>query len=413
MTGLRTMMSVGDFDLARLIWPVEPEAFFRDTWEKRPLALARTDRRYYAGLFAPHEVDALIYFTRPRFFGADDPRQPASPVVRGLDADGRSPSNPNEPGLLALRHMQAQGKTILVHSLQERSAAVAALCRSLEMTLCHPVHVNLYLTPRGTQGFGPHFDDCDVFIVQIDGFKHWRLYGPEQDLPLQGAHGDVPRERLTSPAQEVRLNSGDLLYLPRGHVHEAFTSQQASLHLTIGVEVFRWADLLASALACVSRQDVRFRQAVPPGLLGNSTAPEALRERFHEMLQLLADSAQLDGALANLAEQFINELRALPDGRFTQAPDAEHIDLDTVLDRRPGTICQVIDEGESVSVQFPGNRVRGPRQIAPALHFLAATAGGFTGRALPDNLSDNAKLILIRRLVREGLLTPRTPVASP
>jgi hypothetical protein len=32
------------FDLAKLIWPVESEAFFRDTWEKQPLAVPRRTR---------------------------------------------------------------------------------------------------------------------------------------------------------------------------------------------------------------------------------------------------------------------------------------------------------------------------------------------------------------------------------
>eukprot|EP00954_Amorphochlora_amoebiformis_P003993 310054-Amorphochlora_amoeboformis.AAC.1 len=37
---------------------------------------------------------------------------------------------------------------------------------------------NAYLTPSGTQGFAPHFDDVDVYILQLEGRKRWRLYPP-------------------------------------------------------------------------------------------------------------------------------------------------------------------------------------------------------------------------------------------
>ena len=35
-----------------------------------------------------------------------------------------------------------------------------------------------YLTPPGTQGFAPHYDDIEAFILQLEGKKHWRLYSP-------------------------------------------------------------------------------------------------------------------------------------------------------------------------------------------------------------------------------------------
>lgn len=35
-----------------------------------------------------------------------------------------------------------------------------------------------YLTPPGSQGFAPHYDDIEAFVVQLEGRKHWRLYNP-------------------------------------------------------------------------------------------------------------------------------------------------------------------------------------------------------------------------------------------
>jgi len=49
-----------------------------------------------------------------------------------------------------------------------------------------PTGCNCYLTPADSQGFSPHFDDIDAFILQLEGKKRWRVYAPrsqEEMLP--------------------------------------------------------------------------------------------------------------------------------------------------------------------------------------------------------------------------------------
>ena len=38
--------------------------------------------------------------------------------------------------------------------------------------------VGRYLTPAGTQGFAPHYDDIEAFLLQLEGSKHWKIYQP-------------------------------------------------------------------------------------------------------------------------------------------------------------------------------------------------------------------------------------------
>jgi ribosomal protein L16 Arg81 hydroxylase len=45
------------------------------------------------------------------------------------------------------------------------------------------VGANVYITPGGSQGLSPHHDDVEVFILQLEGEKHWRLYKPIEELP--------------------------------------------------------------------------------------------------------------------------------------------------------------------------------------------------------------------------------------
>lgn len=46
------------------------------------------------------------------------------------------------------------------------------------------LHFPSYLTPPGSQGFAPHYDDIEAFVVQLEGRKHWRLYNPRYSKKL-------------------------------------------------------------------------------------------------------------------------------------------------------------------------------------------------------------------------------------
>ncbi|HZV07150.1 MAG TPA: cupin domain-containing protein [Gemmataceae bacterium] len=401
-------MAEADFDLRKLLAPVEQEIFLRDYWEKQPLHLSRKKPGHYSALFSSADVDTVIAFTRPKFadasaFKPEVPRQ--SSFVQGWLADRHLPDNNQYPGIAELHAVYARGKTVVIMTMQQRWLPIALLCRKLESFFYCPVHANLYLTPAGAQGFDAHFDTHEVLVLQLEGHKHWRLYGPTRTLPMAGERFSVPREQL-GPVREIHLEPGDLLYIPRGHVHEAFTSEAASMHLTVGINVFRWADLLHEAIDSVTRRDERFRESVPSGLLGGGPAPADVAERFRELLDVLGGAARVDDAMRQLGDAFFGQMPVLPDSHFAAAPREEAIDLDTVLEKSPGAVCRVVQDGSWVTIEFPGGRVGGPLKIASALHFVAG-ADRFAVRELPDDLGGEAKLVLVRRLLRERLLLIR------
>jgi 50S ribosomal protein L16 3-hydroxylase len=67
-------------------------------------------------------------------------------------------------------------------------------------------------------GVGPHFDSYDVFLLQAEGQRRWRI-GKQKDLTLQTG---VPLKILANfaPEQEFVLDAGDMLYLPPMYAHE-------------------------------------------------------------------------------------------------------------------------------------------------------------------------------------------------
>jgi lysine-specific demethylase/histidyl-hydroxylase NO66 len=77
----------------------------------------------------------------------------------------------------------------------------------------------------GTQGFAPHWDDIEAFVLQLEGKKRWQVYAPrseEETLPRYSSR-DLSTEELGEPVLDVTLEPGDLLYFPRGWVRLSVT----------------------------------------------------------------------------------------------------------------------------------------------------------------------------------------------
>jgi hypothetical protein len=212
-----------EWDLPQLLRPIEAEAFMRDTWENQSLAVTRDDPAYFHDLFTLSDVDTVIAFTRPKFTEPGDFKPEGAPArnfIQGLLADDEMSPAVKYPNVAEVRRAFDRGKTIILTAMQYRWESVASLCRRLEERFGCPVHTNLYLTPPGSQGFDPHYDTHEVFVLQIEGNKHWRVYGAGRELPLPLETATFSRDQLGAPTLEAVLRPGDVLYLPRGHIHE-------------------------------------------------------------------------------------------------------------------------------------------------------------------------------------------------
>jgi ribosomal protein L16 Arg81 hydroxylase len=65
---------------------------------------------------------------------------------------------------------------------------------------------NVYYTPADSQGFAPHFDDVDVFVLQIEGKKHWKLYTPDKSEALpRYSSGNLDPADLPEPSHDIVL----------------------------------------------------------------------------------------------------------------------------------------------------------------------------------------------------------------
>lgn len=389
------------FDLDWLLHPITVPDFLRSGWEERPVLITRGIPDYFADLPGLDAVDELITATNNV---GSRPRSNVR-VVRS-DQTGKSSEldvllpDSRTPDIQAVYRAYHEGYSVVVNGLHHRSAVVADLSRGLEGVLHHPVGVNLYLTPPCAQGFMPHVDNHDVFILQLHGVKHWHVGTPPKELPLvsteQGATelGDFAKFILTP---------GDLLYLPRGFPHEAVTSESSSLHLTVGVHAYRWVDLMTEALGVLADDDVSLRGALPPGFLDGSLEPAHLGDLLTRLTSAIEEGSLAERAKLRLSKKLLMESKAVGSGHFRSLDAISSLTGQSVVVRNSSLFCRVRSDSEQARIEFATNFVAGPAILQPALRFVADRQR-FAVSEIPGPLSADEKLDLVSRLISEGLL---------
>jgi JmjC domain len=141
-----------------------------------------------------------------------------------------------------LTHELNSGATLVLDAVDELYEPLRALAEALELSFHERIQINAYASWKTSRGFDLHWDDHDVFILQVTGRKHWLIHGMTRPYPLAG---DPKEPKPTEPPLwDHILEAGDLLYIPRGFWHVAFPLNEPTLHLTVGVHNRAGLDLL-------------------------------------------------------------------------------------------------------------------------------------------------------------------------
>ena len=139
-------------------------------------------------------------------------------------------------------------------------------------------------------GVGPHFDSYDVFLLQAEGRRRWRI-GRQKDLSLRD---DVPLKILAhfEPEQEFVLEPGDMLYLPPRYAHDG-DAQGACMTYSIGFRAPSKGEIareLLLRLADDADDDATlYRDRDQPAVADSARLPEGLeafaKNALHALLQ--------------------------------------------------------------------------------------------------------------------------------
>lgn len=351
---------------------LEREVFRSPSGISPALGLWDLDRHGDALWSHRDRISEFLYFTN-RAQGVDPPRSAQNDLLR-----------------FAVTEF-SRGTTLVARRLGDLDPDLARLQRASEAALGCRVSINAYLTPPGGEGFLDHFDTHDTLILQVHGTKRWRLRNGGPTLPHRRQAVELDPDDLGPITEEFDLHCGGVLYLPRGVVHAARSTDDISLHLTLGLHPVLWSDVALEAVGLSAEIDSTLRSRA------EGEVPRSLLDRFGPELVARARERL---AVADIDERSKKSIMILRDA--FRRPFEEP----TIVRRDPLLPAAVVSDGSSVSIRFPGSLevgINAPVSCEPALRFIASTSDTFTVHDLPA-LSERSAAVLIRRLHEVGLL---------
>lgn len=276
-----------------LISPIKIETFFKEFWEQKPLLIQRNDpslATYYQSLFRLSDMNRICL--QGLYYGKD------VNVCRCINGKKKVLNKSGKVQFLQLRKDFDQKRaTIQFHQPQRFKDELWKIQEKLECYFGSLVGSNVYMTPAGSQGLPPHYDDVEVFILQLEGEKHWRLYSPT--VPLAREYSVEPEARIGTPTHDFILKPGDLLYFPRGTIHQANTPSGLahSTHVTISTyQNNSWGDFLLDSLSGlvfdIAKEDVALRTGIPRQMVMHVETPTAALRKLSGFLRTLANQLE-------------------------------------------------------------------------------------------------------------------------
>jgi ribosomal protein L16 Arg81 hydroxylase len=380
-----------------LIGPVSRDVFFREYWEKRTLVIKRQRPDYFAGLLSLDEVDRVLTTLDLRY-----PNVVLKNAARKVTASDYTVRG-NALDVARVCQLFEEGSTVTLAFLDTVVPPLAALCRSLESEFSYPFQTNVYLTPPKAQGASHHFDSHDVFVLQVTNSKKWTIYGTPLESPLTSQEFDASIHERGEPTLQFELEPGDAAYIPRGIVHDAQSGDEVSLHITVGVLARTWTDLLLEFVADACLNDPAFRKSLPHGFARPQFNRAEAEETFRQLLSRLPERPSFNSILDRFVDDFVSGGAPLLRGQMAQIAALDHLSGETVVGARPDLIFYLRAVDESIQLECYGRTITLPARAGEALRF-ALNHSEFAVNDLPG-LDDAGKLTLVRRLLREGLLT--------
>lgn len=302
------------------------------------------------------------------------------------------------------------GCTIRLLCPQKHNDEVHALLSNMEHEFGCMVGSNAYLTPGGAdnQGFAPHYDDIEAFILQLEGYKHWRVYAPmkkTESLPRESSRDFTEKDmKKSDPVIDVELGPGDLLYMPRGWIHQANTvGKHHSLHLTMSaMQNWAWVDFLETimpeALEAATANNSSLRSGLPRNFL-------SYMGTMHEQIDMNSDDAP--EALRQLASKSENEdeedeAQALQKRRIAKLQEAFKAEAKKKIMRICKEALAMVSTGcDQIAKRFLSDRL--PPAFTPQELLLTSDNRAENGGKIwPNTLVRLAKPGMAHLVIEEG-----------
>lgn len=383
--------------ISELIAPISIEDFFKVYWEQQHLHLQKPTNAY-EGLFGLADIDELLSKQNLKPEGiklVKDGEQILNSLwtktTKLLDGTQNVIVVPD----LILKHYY-EGATIIISFADTMIPALGAINRCIEQEFGIKSQANIYITPPNAQGFTQHYDTHDIFLLQIKGPKIWRMYDTGEGLPTSA---DKFKNEPTL-IEEITINTGDILYMPRGVVHEAFSSEASTIHVNFSLSPRYGFHLIEEIAKIAEKEDVFFRQVIPHRFSSDRQRLEYIAT-FSEKLNELLGKHSVEELIQTQETAFIERQSIDLTGRLLDAIAVEQISTQTTVCRRSGLTYDVDADAKSTIIAFGKKKIVLPKFVDKELFLQDAP---FKVKEIKGLLTEENKLTLVRSMVQNGYL---------
>jgi hypothetical protein len=383
--------------LKRVLDPIDPSEFFTEIFEERWHIISRGEAGRFDDLVSVETLDDFIA-GNILFAGMIDATR-ADPQIR-RDAFTLENDQIDRSALLRLYQDKA---TIIAPHLHSHHKPLGDFVRALETVFSASMQTNVYLTPPGAKGFRTHYDNHDVFVMQVSGTKSWRLYDEPVGKPFRGEGFEPGVHEIGEPQEEFVLRAGDTVYIPRGMMHDAQAhDDEASLHITLGLVTKTWADVVLEAISKAALETEGLRRALPPGYANRDFDRSPAKDQFRAFVEELAAKAEIDEPLDVIAEDYLKS--RVPDMAGIVKYASQRIADDQRYRAAENGLYRIIEDEESgeFAIVTRGGASEFIGSKRPA--FDRALSGETFIRADLPEISEEDGIDLIRRLLSRGLV---------
>ena len=373
-----------------LMWPISEDEFRARYWERKPLIVHRNDPAYYGDLFTLEDFDRSVMRGRG--------------YVKTAEATAKKQAKLQGTNATVLERLLSdmrEGHTLILDGLQDFDPNLGHLCRLLGQEIGARFQTNLYLTPPNGKGFTPHWDNHDVFVLQVMGSKHWKVEKTRRTLPEKDGQIEEEGRELRGDLHSFTLRQGDMVYIPRGFVHAAECGSENSLHITLGIYASTWDELLMAVVKAAIQRDENLRLTLPFDYMKGDAA--AIVNRVTNILRNVADPVFVAEVLQQFREEVVKRGQFDISGQITSFFRPVPLKLEEKVGPRQGLFYTIRKGEETLTLSIGTRAITFPDFFEEPLHFALNTEI-FSIHDLPGDLEDELKLVFIERLMQEALV---------
>lgn len=266
--------------LSQILSPVDPSDFWQNSFGQKVLHIPGTPEKaqQWQRLMPFEQLNELMHFREGYSYQ----------LIHQLQKYSFHPPLSTRESQEQVQYLLQQGASLVMEQVDHQHAPLGRFCDEISAELACRTAFNLYLSYPEEAAFRLHYDTHDLFVLHLQGHKKWEFYGETVPYPtnaLRHIHEPIPQHLKST----CLLKPGDVLYVPKGHWHQALAvpHPQPSLHLTLGIYGPTGLDLFDFLKQTFEKQSAAFRAPLTPMPWKPENQAAALEHLKQELLDYL------------------------------------------------------------------------------------------------------------------------------